>query len=79
MNDGLVHYAEWDGLVHFPDEGLTHGPGRFEAQPPGEVQIPGAGHVDVAPSGHVEIPIPPASQTDFVIENGSGSILNVFT
>jgi hypothetical protein len=71
MNDGLVHNAEWDGLVHFPDQGLTHGAGRFEAHPPGEVTI--------SPAGHVEVPTPPGSEVCYVIENGSGSILNVYT
>ena len=61
MNDGLVHIATYDGLVHSPDPLTAAPPGRFEASPP----------------GHVFIPTPPADQVLHVINEGViGHIVN---
>ncbi|GAB6039095.1 hypothetical protein JCM15519_36540 [Fundidesulfovibrio butyratiphilus] len=40
MNDGLVHFATYDGLVHSPDAVLAHPSGEFQASPPGQVTVP---------------------------------------
>lgn len=61
MNDGLVHFAAYDGLVHSPDALLAHPAGEFQAQPPGQVIVP----------------TPPADQVIHVINEGViGHIIN---
>ena len=61
MNDGLVHIATYDGLVHSPDAIVAHPPGDPVAQPP----------------GHVIIPTPPADQVIHVIQEGIiGHVIN---
>jgi len=61
MNDGLVHFAGYDGLVHSPDAIVAHPAGEVVAHPP----------------GHVIIPTPPADQVIHVIsENFIGHVIN---
>ncbi|GFK93269.1 hypothetical protein NNJEOMEG_01100 [Fundidesulfovibrio magnetotacticus] len=61
MNDGLVHFAGYDGLVHSPDAIVAQPPGHFWAHDP----------------GHVIIPTPPADQVIHTItENFVGHVIN---
>lgn len=61
MNDGLVHFATYDGLVHSPDAITAHPAGDFMA----------------APAGHVLVPTPPADQVIHVLqENIVGHVIN---
>ena len=77
MDDGLVHIAFYDGLVHQPDAIIVQPGGFVVASPSGHMEVPPAGHVDVSPAGHVIIPIPPADQVIHVIQEGiTGHIIN---
>ncbi len=61
MNDGLVHVAAYDGLVHSPDAITGRPAGEFQASLP----------------GHVIIPAPPADQVIHVIQEGViGHVIN---